>query len=426
MGQDVQAEVNTLFQRAQEASSSRHWPRAIHLYQQAEALAPQEFRLPNNRANAHWLNDEPQQAWEAYRQAIQLEPADHRPWRGLGNVLRDLNRLEQADRAFQISRQLHPCAETDWNHSQVLIGLERYAEAWELSEQRLAVETFNYHRPGPYFQGWGNPASQVPLQIWSEQGFGDTFQFLRWLIPLSDQPVQLEVEPALVPLLQEGLSWLPRPPEVLAKTATSQAPPCHGSLMSLPSRLGGGNLTAEAFAYGPYLRLSPTRKPHGRRIGVVWAAGHKLGDSFQAREYRKRSLPIDMLEQLLRGLRAHGYGAVNLQVGPDRDDLDPALAELFAEALPPKADFLEAGRLIQGLEAVITVDTAMAHQAGAQGVPAWVLLPWSADPRWLRGRNDSPWYPSLRLLRQGPERQWAPVIEQLLEQLRTIPPTTQA
>ena len=117
---------------------------------------------------------------------------------------------------------------------------------------------------------------------------------------------------------------------------------------------------------------------------------------------------------------------MNLQVGPDRDELDPALAELFAEALPPQADFLEAGRLIQGLEAVITVDTAMAHQAGAQGVPAWVLLPWSADPRWLRGRSDSPWYPSLRLLRQDTDRQWAPVIEQLLEQLRTIPPTARA
>jgi hypothetical protein len=415
----------TLFARSQQAAQRQQWLRAIELCQQAESLAPQEFRLPNNRANAHWLADQPQPAWQAYRRAIELEPSDHRPWRGLGNALRDLNRFEHADRAFQIARQLQPSAETAWNHSQVLVGLERFQEAWALSEQRLEVAQFEVHRPGPYFQDWGARTTE-PLRIWSEQGFGDTFQFLRWLIPLGKERVELEVEPPLVSLLQEGLSWLPRPPEVIAKQAGTAAPPCHGSLMSLPSRLGGGTLTEEAFASGPYLRIAPSPGPIGRRIGVVWAAGRKLDDPFTAREYRKRSLPPEALEQLLRGLRHLGFGAVNLQVGPDREELDPALAELFADALPPKADFLEAGRLIQSLEAVITVDTAMAHQAGAQGVPAWVLLPWSADPRWLRGRSDSLWYPSLRLLRQGPERQWAPVIKQLPEQLRTIPPTTRA
>ena len=418
-------QLTTLFNESQQAVQRQQWPAAIELCQQAEALAPQEFRLPNNRANAHWLADEPHLAWQAYRRAIQLEPADPRPWRGLGNALRDLNRFEQAQRAFAISHQLQPSAETAWNHSQVLVGLERFQEAWELGEQRLEVAQFEVHRPGPSFQGWSDRTSE-PLRIWSEQGFGDTFQFLRWLIQLGNERVELEVEPPLVSLLQEGLSWLPWPPVVFAKQPSTDPPPCHGSLMSLPSRLGGGTLSEEAFASGPYLRIAPGARPSGRRIGVVWAAGRKLDDPFTAREYRKRSLPPEALEQLLRGLRHLGFGPVNLQVGPDRDELDPALAELFAEALPPQADFLEAGRLIQGLEAVITVDTAMAHQAGAQGVPAWVLLPWSADPRWLRGRSDSPWYPSLRLLRQGQERQWAPVIEQLLEQLRTIPPTTQA
>jgi ADP-heptose:LPS heptosyltransferase len=161
----------------------------------------------------------------------------------------------------------------------------------------------------------------------------------------------------------------------------------------------------------------------GRRVGVVWAAGRKLNDAFTAREYRKRTLPPEALEQLLRGLHQQGFGPVNLQVGPDRDALTPALAELFVDVLPPDADFLAAGQRIQQLEAVVSVDTAMAHQAGAQGVLCHTLLPWSADPRWLRERGDSPWYPSLRLWRQGPDRRWEPVIDQLLEQLRTIPPS---
>jgi len=415
-------ELAPLFDAAQRAGAQQCWAEAISLYEQAELLSPLEFRLPNNRGNAHWLADEPREAWRAYRRAIQLEPSDHRPWRGLGNALRDLNQYEQADRAFQRARQLQPSAETAWNHSQVLVGLERYDEAWCLSEQRLQVEHFSYHRQGPYWQHWADQPPE-PLQVWSEQGFGDTFQFLRWLIPLGQHPVQLQVESPLVSLMQEGLSWLPQPPEVLAKPATPPCLPiCHGSLMSLPSRFGGNTLTAEAFRTGPYLRIKATPRERSRRIGVVWAAGRKLDDPFTAREYRKRSLPPEALEQLLSGLHALGIGAVNLQVGPDRNELDCALAEMFAEALPAKADFLEAGRMIQGLEAVISVDTAMAHQAGAQGVPSWVLLPWSADPRWLRNRSDTPWYPSLRLLRQAEDRSWKAVIEQLLEQLRTIPP----
>jgi tetratricopeptide (TPR) repeat protein len=418
-------DLHSIFSASQRAAENHEWQEAVALCLAAESLAPFEFRLPNNRANAHWLANQPDEAWQAYRRSIELEPSDHRPWRGLGNVLRDLNRFEQADRAFQIARQLQPNPETAWNHSQVLIGLERYDEAWLLSEQRLEVCHFEYHRPGPYFQGW-DEQSQKPLVIWSEQGFGDTFQFLRWLTRVGPTPLTLEVENPLVPLLREGLSWLPQPPEVVAKDDATTQPTCHGSLMSLPRLLGGGTVTQEAFAGGPYLRIHTAPHPKGHRIGVVWAAGRKLDDPFTAREYHKRSLSHEALEHLLRGLHQLGLGPVNLQVGPDRDELDPALAELFVEALPQKADFLEAGRLIQSLDAVITVDTAMAHQAGAQGVPTWVLLPWSADPRWLRGRSDSPWYPTLRLLRQGKDCQWAPVIKQLLEQLRTIPPTTRA
>lgn len=416
------ADLRLLFERAQAAGAQQDWDTCIALNRQAEALAPLEFRLPNNRANAHWLADQPWEAWQAYRQAIGLEPSDHRPWRGLGNALRDLNRFEQADRAFSIARALDNCPETAWNHSQVLVGLERYEEAWSLSEQRLGVAHFSYHRRGPYWVQWNQ--SDIPVTIWSEQGFGDTFQFLRWLIPLQDRAVVLEVEPALVSLLEAGLAWLSKPPQVVSKTPLSPPVDSHGSLMSLPNRIGGGTLSATAFSQGPYLRLAaaPRSALAGRRIGVVWAAGRKLNDPFSAREYRKRSLPPTALEHLLQGLHKLGIGPVNLQVGPDRDELEPALAALFVEALPPNADFLAAGHLIEQLEAVVSVDTAMAHQAGAQGVRCHTLIPWSADPRWLRDRTDSPWYPSLTLWRQGPERAWPPVIDQLLESLRTIPP----
>jgi ADP-heptose:LPS heptosyltransferase len=152
-----------------------------------------------------------------------------------------------------------------------------------------------------------------------------------------------------------------------------------------------------------------------RRIGIVWAAGRELNNPVLKRDYARRTLPAEALELLLRGLRELNLISVNLQVGPDREELAADLAALFDEAMPSNADFLETGHWIEGLQAVISVDTAMAHQAGAQGRPCWVLLPWSADPRWLRQRSDTPWYPSLTLLRQGPERLWAPVIQRLLD-----------
>lgn len=423
----TEQQVATLFKRAQEAAREQDWELAIGFYQQAEQLAPHEFRLANNRANTHWLADQTQEAFHAYRQAVLVEPSDPRPWRGLGNVLRDLNRFEEASRAYQQSRLLLDSPETSWNHSQVLIGLEMYQEAWCLSEERLKLSTARTYRTDAGWPGLhSGPISD--LSVWSEQGFGDTFQFLRWMIPLSEQiggqPVRLEVERPLVPLMSEGLAWMPAPPIVVAKQSVPEPVRSHISLMSLPSRLGGSTLTEKAFAEGPYLRITSSKNLHQtRRIGVAWAAGRKLDEPFPAREYRKRTLPPEALDQLLRGLRRLHIAPVNLQVGPDRDELEPALDDLFEDALPPSADFLAAGRLIQQMDAVVSVDTAMAHQCGAQGVVCHVLLPWSSDPRWLRNRCDTPWYPSLRLWRQGKERRWEPAINQLLSHLRTISPS---
>jgi ADP-heptose:LPS heptosyltransferase len=87
---------------------------------------------------------------------------------------------------------------------------------------------------------------------------------------------------------------------------------------------------------------------------------------------------------------------------------------LFVDALPAHADFAENAAWIRQLDLLISVDTASAHLAGALGHPCWLLLPYSADPRWLRDRSDSPWYPSLRLFRQPQTGQWEPVIEQVL------------
>ena len=231
------------------------------------------------------------------------------------------------------------------------------------------------------------------------------------------------MEHQLVTLVQQGLSWLSQPPAVVAKPKDGSSAPAiegrHCSLLSLPHHLGEAPLTHTV----PYLRsdgwpLASSREIYPR-IGLLWAAGRKLGDPFTAREYRKRSLSPEALGQLVEGLHQSGAQLVNLQVGADREMATP-LASRFADALPENADFAATAAVVRQLDLVISVDTAMAHLAGALGHPAWILLPHGADPRWLRDRGDSPWYPSLRLFRQPQPGDWSTAVSKILQQLRHL------
>lgn len=410
--------IQQLFEAAQAAEERRNWAEAVRLYHQAETLDPREHRLPTNRGNALWLADAPFQALRAQQRAITLAPHEAVPLRGLGNALRDLNRYEAAEAAYLRASQLQddPC--TSWNRSQNLMGLERYAEAFALAEARWQLPEASRYRPAPYWQGW--PLSRQ-LTVWTEQGFGDSFQFLRWIVPLAHWGLQLtlEVEPPLVPLLRQALAWLPHPPTVVAKE--DPPPPItgpQGSLMSLPHLLGGAPLAETLTPKQGYLRLPswhdplpPAAQP---RIGLVWAAGRKLDQPFTEREYWRRSLPTAALDALLNGLRERGAWLSNLQFGPDRDQARQ-WPGCFDDELAPEADFAASAAAISRLDLLISVDTASAHLVGAMGRPGWILLPWNADPRWLRQCSSSPWYPSLTLIRQPSHRDWSGLVSSVLE-----------
>jgi len=395
--------------------------RAARLGQLATSR-PADHRLLANWGNALWIADQPRQALEPLRLAVQLAPREPRLYRGLGNALTDLQQFEAADRAFACSRQLDDGAETAWNHSQLLIGLEGYEEGYALAERRWQMAGL---------EAWRDPASawrgelegwQEPLLVWSEQGLGDTIQHLRWLGPLlarrgpAAPPVLLEVEACLVNLLRQGLAGLGPQLQVQAKPAAGEAPPWSGwqvSLLSLPVLLGEAPLPAAA----SWLAAEHWPQPLGQgRVGVLWAAGRKLEQPVTTREYVRRSLDLLGLGALLEGLTALGLRPVLLQFGPDRQLAEP-WRQRGLEELPADADFGATAELVAGLDLVITVDTALAHLVGAMGRPGWLLLPFSAAPRWLRGRVDSPWYPSLQLFRQREGEGWLPVVEGVLAAL---------
>jgi ADP-heptose:LPS heptosyltransferase len=389
-----------------------------------ESVLLRDHRLLGNQGNDLWLADRPHEALLPYRQAVQLEPREPVLYRGLGNVLTDLGDFEAADRAYLLSRRLEDSPITAWNHSQLLVGLERYEEAYALAERRWDMAEAEVWRDQRRAWRGESDGWQAPLLVWSEQGLGDTLQHLRWLGPLQlgrapdAPPLLLEVEPCLVALLRRCLGHLPSPLQVRAKPSSGAPAPWddfHVSLLSLPWLLGGAPVPDAA----AWLQCSHWPEPAAAgagtapRVGVVWAAGYKLTNRVTVREYRRRSLDPEALALLLNGLLGLGWDVVLLQFGRDLDQAEPWRLEGM-EALPADADFARTADWVAELDLVITVDTAMAHLVGAMRRPVWVLLPFSAAPRWLRHRSDSPWYPSLRLFRQPRSGDWRAVVDAVL------------
>ena len=419
-------------QEAAAAESRQEWCEAACIYQDLLGEHGGDAHFVLRAANALWLSDQPEEALALYQRASLLLPMSSAPLMGIGNSLRDLNRFEAADRAFRASRDLEDSPQVACNHASLLIGLEAYDEAFTLAERRFELQGADLGPAG----GVGAALTGAPLlRVRTEQGLGDGLQYLRWVVPLTeqartlDQQVVLEVEPSLVTLLRLGLAWLGNPPEVRARTeplGPGAGDPGAGrlvSLLSLPAALGGAPCPQPAGpdGRGAYLRgVTPVESGDpaavAPRIGFTWASGRKLSDGFTSREYRKRTLPPAALVRLVEGLVAQGCEPVLLQQGEDRQMAAP-VGHLFCGEIDAEGDFLATARVLAGTDLLITVDTAMAHLAGAMGHPAWVLLPFSADPRWLRDRADSPWYPSLRLFRQGSERDWLAVVEAVLAAL---------
>jgi hypothetical protein len=378
-------------------------------------LEPLKAAHWSNLANALWLHGEPEPALPAARRAVALDPAHPVVWRCLANVLQDLGCFEDSLAAYERSLCLLHDPATAFSASKVLQGLGRFEQAYLLAEQRLSKPGFSVYRPGPYWQGW--PQVQR-LWVWSEQGFGDVLQHLRWLVPLLQRGcrVTLELEPALVPLVAEGLRWAGslhvQPREAVPPPLPAGA--CHGPLLSLPGLLGGAPLRE----LGSCLRLpiadsSPARQRP--RVGLIWASGQFLDRHVLEREYRRKSLLGPPLQSLLNALATRPLDLVALQFGADRQA--PPWIGRFAAELPLEADFAVQARWLQTLDLVLSVDTAAAHLAGTLGLPVWILLPWAAEARWQRGRSDTPWYPSMHLLRQPANNDWYGLVRLLLAQL---------
>ena len=291
-----------------------------------------------------------------------------------------------------------------------------YEAGWAGYEHRLALRKFARVRERFDEPRWdGAPLAGQTILLHAEQGFGDTLQFIRYapLVAARGGAVAVECPPSLASLVGsvEGVA------RVIEQGAALPPFACQAPLLSLPRILATDMDSIPADI--PYLAPPPGPPPpplveagEGFRVGIVWAGNPDHADD------RNRSCGLAAFAPLraLGGVRLYG-----LQVGPRAADLQslppgPPVIDLS----PWLSDFAATARAMQALDLIVTVDSAPAHLAGALGRPAWVLLPFVPDWRWLLERDDSPWYPSLRLFRQPTFGDWPAVFERVAASIATL------
>jgi tetratricopeptide (TPR) repeat protein len=380
---------------------------AIGAFERAIALEPGHAAAHLNLGNALVDLDRLAEAERYCRAAIRLDPSLVEAHASLGFILTSAGRLAEAIEACEVAIGLRPdFAEAHWNQATALLLAGDFRRGFRKYEWRKQHDRFRrdfIDLPGPVWQG--EPARGRTILVHAEQGLGDTIQLARYL-PLiaarGARPV-LACDRRLVPLLgQLGA--------VVAKDQPLPGYDLWIDQMSLPRVFGTDPHTIPSV--GGYLRADPERMravravlPEERAIGLVWA-----GNPAHSNDAR-RSLPVEQLERLLA---VPGCRFVSLQVGP-RSGEAGALAGV-ADLSSVLLDYAATAAVVAQLALVITVDTSVAHLAGALGKPCWVMLPFAPDWRWMLAHHEeSPWYKSMRLFRQESPGEWGGVVSEVIE-----------
>jgi tetratricopeptide (TPR) repeat protein len=391
---------------------------AIAAYDAVIALQPGHAGAHFNRGNALAQRDRLPEAIAAYDRAIAIAPGYAKAHNNRGLALRALNRHEEAlasyGRAIAIDKDF---AEAHLNAAHALLSLGDFARGFAAYEWRWKIAAA--HRRAfrqPLWLG-APPIGRKTILLHAEQGLGDTIQFARYakLLARDGATVVLEVAPALKQLIaaMEGATRVLTPGEAL--------PPfdLHCPLASLPLALRTEPASIPADI--PYLSAPVERVEKWRpriealprpRIALAWS-----GNPAHAND-RNRTIPLARLEPVWS--RA---GASFISVQRDVRAADAGVlagAGRLVHLGDDLSDFADTAAVLALADLVISVDSAVAHLAGAMGRPVWILLPCSPDWRWMLGRDDSPWYPTARLFRQPAIGDWESVLERLrLELART-------
>ena len=380
----------------------------LHVWAEKRAAADPE-------ASARELDE----ALAHFRKASESAPNHPGPWLNIGYVMERDRRLEEAIGYFERALAADPGgAEAHFNRSLALLAVGRWREGWEEYEWRWQASGFP--RPDLGRPEWdGAPLSGRTLLVYTEQGFGDAIQFVRFAATAAarDARIVLRCGPELRELLGSvaGVAATLGPQDPLPDFAA------HCSLLSLPRIL---NVTREGYAApmayvtAPKTRLERWRRTIGEggtglRVGLVWSS-----QPLATRIAPLKSLDLAMLAPLAQ---IPGVRFYSLQMGEaGKQALRPDAAVRMHDLTPEIRDFSDTAAAIAGLDLVVSVDTAAAHLAGAMGKPVWLLLQYAPDWRWYPDGPGNVWYPTLRMYRQPRRGDWAGVVRRVAEELRAL------
>jgi tetratricopeptide (TPR) repeat protein len=390
---------------------------AADCHRRAIACNPGFARAHSNLGNALHAMKRYDEAIASYRHAVSLEPSFADAWSNLGTSLHHAGRYDEGIAALRRAVALDPYQANAHAGLGILLLMHGdLAEGWDEYEWRLRSSEVK----GPRFpqRPWqGESLAGRSIHVQAEQGFGDTLQFARYLPLLATRAAatSVRVHQQLVTLLRASLPGI----EILGDRGDpARSPDCECALLSLPRLFRTRRESIPAAT--PYLRVPPEAvarwRPklsalRGLRVGIVWA-----GNSAHANDFR-RSLDLAMLAPLFA---IPDIAWTSLQVGPRAADLGrlpPGTAVDLSAAL---TDFANTAAVVEALDLVLTVDTSVAHLAGGLGKPTFLLLPVVTDWRWMLGREDSPWYPSMRLFRQRAGEEWPAVVGRVGTELAAI------
>lgn len=380
---------------------------------QAIAIRPDSAQFHYNLGRVLMAQQKLELAEACYRQALSLKPDYAEAHDNLGGTLLELSQFTPALDAYRQALRLKPqAAQTHCNYALALLLTGDLETGWAEYEWRWHQQLPADISERPCWDGSGTGT----ILLYSEQGLGDTLQFIRYAPLVKARGVRVVVvcDPSLETLLAScaGIDDL-----VTSDKALSDFD-AYVLMMSLPHRFG---TRLDTIPSAPYLtptacRLPPAQQAQltrtsGLKIGLVWSAKFRHSLDY------KRYCPLAYFEPLL----STGASFFSLYKGERLGDLEPYRGQIV-ELGSHFQDFSDTAWAIAQLDLIITVDTSVAHLAGTLGKPTWVLLPCVPDWRWLLGREDSPWYPTVRLFRQPQPGEWAPVLEQVYKALETFEP----
>ena len=390
---------------------------ALAAFDAALAMAPGMAEAHNGRANVLRHLGRVEEAILGYSQAIACNPAFADAYNNRAVAWQYLRRIPEALADFDAALARAPAhADAHWNRALVRLLEGNYAQGWPDYEWRWRSAVMRRHaRNFPVPQWRGEDIAGKTILIHAEQGLGDVLQFCRYvpLVAARGARVVLEVHKPVRRLL----GTLGGGAIVVASGEATPPFDVHCPMLSLPPAFGTTVATIPAAI--PYLaadpaltaawraKLGPRLRP---RIGVVWAGRPDNQND------TNRSMPVETLAPWL----AAGVEVHCLQKDVSADDRAWAEARGVVFHDQDLGDFADTAALATAMDVVVSVCTAVAHLAGALGLPTWVALCFAADWRWFMERADSPWYPTARLFRQSTPGDWAPVATAIAAELRKL------